>query len=282
MPVYINRTVVLTLLFIFLATPAAQAQNDSDDDEGKLGEIEKAVSNRKKDKDDDDDSPAAHFIIQILAESEAIGDMFVGLGGLISGVWSKKSRYHNPNFWQSRYAAYPYSSVGSGLYTSTGGFKNSINATGHYFYNSNSLRGYSVRSRFSPSPLLGVEIHVAGLKERLRSSDDYMALYDIFLNYHRVRHQHVTLWYGLGVKGLQRTNTYHGPAFNIGMEIYPGRPISLHAAANVGSLNTNAMWETLVRMNVHYNRSIFYIGYQRFSINSVLLGGVIAGVGLYF
>lgn len=275
--------IVVTWAFGFTSGQTVYAQED---DGGKIEAFEDAIE-EKEEKEDrrghhgtHNDTPEEWEII--LYALEAMPELAEGFGGLVFGVWPKYSRYYNPDFWHSRFASYPYHTPDHGLYSGTRGVGASIATAGHYFYHSSALNGYSVRSHIAPSPLMGFEFHVTGLTESLARGNDLLAFYDVFLNYYRVRQERVALWWGIGMKSVQGDATYRGPAFNIGMQIYPGRPLSLHLAWNTGALNTNAVYETLARLNVHIYRSVWFIGYQRFSVRSSAIDGFISGMGFYF
>jgi hypothetical protein len=301
---------VLTLicaLFLSLSSSPAYAQGklkkmekevegeSSKGTEGKIEKVEKEVKNKSSKSDDDDDdrydrrkrrgSSRTSSSSNSSSNSESDWDprdMGRFFKGLFTGAWPSSWKLHNQNFWSTGYAPYPYSSPYKGRYLHANGNRKSVSVTGHYFRESRELRGYSVWSRFSPSPFYSVEAHITGLTETLRHSDDHLAFYDVYVNYQRVRHENVAIWFGAGVKTMQGEDTYYGPAATTGLEIYPGSPISLYGMINVGGLNARAVWETQVRLNIHANRGMFYAGYQRIAVGRVAIRGIVAGMGLHF
>ena len=281
---------LLCLLSLIFANPPAHAQ-------GKLKKFEKEVKNESSKSDDRDDEKGnksskgdnhgGHHddefwwveVIYDIASSTHIGPFFKGL---ISGAWPTEWQNHNPYFWTASYAPYPYAFPRKGRFLHTGGKRSAVSMTGHYFHESKALHGYSLWSRFSASPFLNIETHITGLTEALGTDNDYLVFYDVYVNYQRVRHENVVFWYGAGIKSMQGDDRYYGPAMTTGLEIYPGRPVSLYGMINIGRLNAQAVWETQLRMNLHLNRALFYAGFQRFSVGRVAINGFVFGAGMYF
>lgn len=152
---------------------------------------------------------------------------------------------------------------------------------GNYLYNRADLHGFDFRARICPLTFLEVALDFTHLTEDLDTQVDQLQIYNVFLNHHRVRSQYLALWWGLGMKGLVRDQTRHRFAVNIGTEIYPIKPISLHFNYNIGSINSQAVGELLLHLNCHIQRSILFMGYHRYSVGSALLDGAIAGIGFY-
>ena len=231
----------------------------------------------------DEENPTIPLVVSTgVADARPSVNIFTGMGGVLFGIWPEGSQYYNSDLSSSKFSFYPYSEPNQGLYARIGGYGSAINVMGHYLHDSPDLHGYSVRSKFSPAPALTVETLVAGFTESFDDGDNRLAFYDFYLNYNRIRHPMVTLWWGIGVKGLQGEKSYYGPGFNAGLEVYPTSPFSLYGAFNAGRLNVSTVHELLLRMNVHLHRSVIFLGYQRFKVKSVSLGGIVAGAGLYF
>ena len=277
---------VCAILLIFLAlvlidTPAS-AQTLKDFEE----EVVSSSSSSKRIGDEDTNGFWELFFdflyIIDAVEGEGINHLGPAFKGFLTGAWPTQWNNHNPYFWSASYSPYPYHAPHTGLFQSKNGRRHAIGVSGHYLRSSRTLRSYSVRSRFSPSPLYDIETHVSGFTEIEQDKDDHLAFYDVYLNYHRVRSETVMFWYGAGIKGMQRDNVYYGPAVNMGLEVYPGRPFSFTGMINIGRLNSRSVWESMFRMNLHLNRSMVYVGYERFEVGQVSIGGAIAGLGFYF
>ena len=262
----------------------AQAQDQLEEFED---EVKASSSSGRVEKSDDDSGfwNAVFHFLYLLESSDGGGGLHQtgsALKGLVTGAWPTGWDKHNPNFWTASYSPFPYHSPQVGMFVNQAGNRQAINFSGHYLTGRHGLRSYSVRSRFFPSPFYHIEAHVSGFSEERDNGDDYLAFYDLYINYNRVRTQKATFWYGAGIKVLQRRSEYYGPSVNMGLEVYPGRPLSFHGTANIGRLNNRSVWETMFRINTHVNRAIAYVGYQRFSVGDVSLGGPILGLGMHF
>jgi len=248
-------------------------------------EVASSPSSSKRNREDDTNGfwhAFFEFLYTVDGEHGAGRHLGPAFKGLLTGAWPTRWNNHNPYFWSASYSPYPYHTPGTGLFQNKNGRRHAISVTGHYLHSSRALRSYSVRSRFSPSPFYDIETHVSGFTETGQETDDHLAFYDVYINYHRVRSESVMFWYGAGIKGMQRENEYYGPAVNMGMEFYPRRPISLTGMINVGRLNSRSVWGSMFRINLHLNRSIVYVGYEQFAAGQMSIGGGIAGFGFYF
>ena len=188
---------------------------------------------------------------------------------------------YSVNLWNSYFSHYPYVASDVGIFSKTSTKSYALNFYGHYFYESSQLQGFNVGSRISPLPFLSFDLNYTDLTEKLGTQEDYLQFYNVLINYSRVRKQRWALWWGLGLKGMKGTNTHLGPAFNVGTQIYPVKPMSLHLNFNIASLNEQSVSELLVHLNFHINRVFFYVGYQRFSAGSAVIDGGVAGVGFH-
>jgi hypothetical protein len=185
-------------------------------------------------------------------------------------------------FWSQHFSVYPYESSNDGLYTASSLRKISCNIYGQYLNQGSDLYGLSLRNQFLPLPFISLELDYSYFSERLEKSTDHLHLVNFFVNYHRVRSEFWTLWWGLGTKGVIGENGHFGAALNFGTIIYPGNPVSLQAEYNTGSINSTSVQELLLQLNYHLNQHIIYMGYQKHTAGSTDLDGFIVGTGMYF
>jgi hypothetical protein len=275
--------IIILFTFIFNQIIIAQEENEK---KGKIKEFEKELEKTKDDtsKDgaashDNSDEEEPSFWGWLIGEfvvKPALFYTFIGSSGDDDSPYSV-------NLWNSYFTDYPYQASNAGLYASPDQTNKrfSMKLFGNYFYNSADLQGFDFRTRICPLPFLGAALDFTDLTEELGSEQDHIQIYNIFLNYYRGRSEHLALWWGLGVKGMEGDKTRFGPAFNFGTEIYPIKPISFHFNYNIGFLNDKGVGELLLHLNYHVQRSIVFIGYHRYSVGSAILDGAIAGIGVY-
>jgi len=276
-----NKQIILIFfLLIFFCFPySSQAQSkNSKKEKGKLADFEDKIK-EKKEEPEDDSNHRSHSGIFFFIESP--GDIFFLPRLLIGTFPGEDSLFYEGRFWHRHFSDYPYWIKNEGIYSRRTGKKISIHFAGHYFYNSSVLQGFHINGRIYPLPFLGLEFRYTDLTEKLHTRNDHLRLYDAYINYDRIRSRRWVLWWGLGVKGLQGDDTYHGLSFNFGTEIYPKNPISLNMLLNVGSLNSQTVSEFQIKVNWHIQRDIIYLGYQYFSTGGLVLDGIIFGLGIF-
>jgi hypothetical protein len=290
MKVYIKIMVIAAILFsIFFNEPLIS--QDKKEKSGKIEKFEKALDKKQEDKPKEKTERRHHehkhhrhgrgnsfvgeFIIRPLFEYTFLY-VFIGPPGDYAPI-------DREFFARTSFAEYPYETGDVGFYSNMTSKHYAVTLSGNYFYNNPDLHGYSFRGRFYPSSFLGAELRFTDLIEDLPAKSDHLQIYDVLVNYHRVREQRWTLWWGLGMKGINGDKNHKGMALNLGTEIYLKKPVSLYMNYNVGLFNDiNAVKESRYQLNWHINRNKIYIGYHRFSTGSAVLDGVVAGIGIYF
>lgn len=276
--------ILIILIFTFVSYQAAFGQ-EKKEKKGKIEQFEKELEKTKEDTSknrsaqrDNPDEKRSSFWVGL------IGELIVK--PILFGVFIGSSNGDSPysvNLWNSYFTDYPYQAPNMGLYSSPDQTNKSFSMKlfGNYFYNSADLQGFDFRARICPLPFLGAALDFTDLTEDSGLKQDHIQIYNVFVNYFRGRSQRLALWWGLGVKGIEGNKTNYTPAFNLGTEIYPIKPISFHFNYNIGSINEKAVGELLLHLNCHVQRLVVFIGYHRYSVGSAILDGAIAGIGVY-
>ncbi len=272
--------IIILLTFIFSQRLLAQEKEE------KKGKIEQFEEELEKTKDDTSRNQTAQYNDDGSSFWESfIGELIVKplLFYTFIGNTNNENSFLGVNWLSYYFSDYPYQNPNVGWYDSPNQTDKrfSMKLFGNYFYNSTDLQGFDFRARICPLPFLGVALDFTDLNEDLGSKQDHIQIYNIFVNYFRGRSQRLAFWWGLGVKGIEGNKTNYTPAFNIGTEIYPIKPISFHLNYNIGSINDKAVGELLLHLNCHIQRSIVFIGYHRYSVGSAILDGAIVGIGVY-
>lgn len=281
-------TVFCAMMFCFFlagATLSAQEEEKSklDNFEEKVSKEEKATDEEKKsDENSDSSDETAEVAVSLASNPGALKTTGIVIYGLFITFPEEDSLLYLGDYRNCYYAQYPYVSREDGLFSDVLGKRRSITVSGHYFYDESNLTGYGVRARFSPHPFFNAEIHFTDLTEELSTRDEHLKLYNVFVNYNRMRLQRWAFWWGLGLKGLQGDKTYNGFAFNLGTEIYPAKPVSLNFSYSGGFINDTYVPEFYGALNVHLNRFAIFAGYQYWSAGSAKIDGILGGVKLFF
>jgi len=255
----------VSLLIIFLVLMNIFTLTAQEKEKGKIADFEEEVKNRSDNDDDEnssgffvDGSPRDIFNVLIITEDE-----------IRKGTW------------YSGYSNYPYSenSIGTFLYNSEKTF--SVIGELDYFQHSSNLTGINFNSRLSPYPLFSFEIKFSDLKEKLNTRYDHLRIYGIFLNYNRLKNEHIAFYWGLGVKGILGDRNHNGFAINTGVDIFPTQPISLSSNLNLGFINSVETYDFSAKIKYHLERIYFSLGYQKHTAGQVSIDGWTLGLGFY-
>ena len=263
-------------------------------EKGKIGEMEKEIE-KENDSDedtsnDDEDEDEEYYTVDDhsgwmgMLISDIFWDAsFQMLVGMLFIFPNEDSLLYNGNLGNVYYSDYPYADPREGLFSEAIGKRFSIELAGHYFYDESELTGIGFRGRLSPIPFISGEVHFTELREQLRSGgEDMVQLYSAFVNYNRLRLERWALWWGLGLTGIRGSIKHTGFAFNVGTEIFPAKPLSLHFSYNGGFLNGRYVPEFFGSLNVHIRRYAFFAGYQYWSAGAAVIDGILGGVKVYF
>lgn len=254
---------VITLLTFIFSIPLFAQEKEK----GKLAEFEDEIKNSSDDNEKDDHSsgfivfdgsPRGIYNILIITEDE-----------LRRGTW------------YSGYSNYPYASNSIGVFTERSSKTFSIISEMEYFHHNTNLTGVNFNSRLSPYPLFAFEFRYTDLTEKMNTSYDHLKMYDIFINYNRLKHERISFWWGIGVKGILGDRPYNGFAINAGTEIFPIAPVSLSTDFNLGFLNGSEVYDFSVKLKYHIERMNLSIGYQNFTAGLSSIKGITFGIGLY-
>ena len=110
----------------------------------------------------------------------------------------------------------------------------------NYFRESSSMNALSFNARLSPTPVISFEINYSDFTEKLGTRYDHLRMYDVFLNYNRVKLDNFALWWGIGIKGIMGDRSNNALALNFGTNIFiPNAPVSLSFNFNVGYFDVN-------------------------------------------
>lgn len=267
------------------------------EEEEKLEKLEEEVAKKEADKDEDtekkekdsnqnsSESQDTSGVAETLADPEFWEFSFYAVAVvymILINVPGEDSLLYLGHYSNCYFSQYPYVSSGEGFFSRVTGRRFSVNISGHYFYDESNLTGYGMRAKFSPHPFFSAELDFSDLTEKLKTREDHLKLYNVFINYNRLRLERWTFWWGLGLKGLQGDKTYNGLAFDIGTEIYPIKPFSIGMNYSGGFINGHYVPEFFSALNLHLNRFALFAGYQYWSAGSAKVDGLVSGMKVFF
>lgn len=240
------------------------------EDKGKLEEFEEELNkpvehnnneNNNSDYGDEDEEDVFDNLILCIAH-----EIFIG---------------SEPSLYIYKFQPYIYYDSYSGRYGDEG-VSLDTDIDFKYIYSSSNLTGISFNGSFFFAHVMNLKCNYQKLNEELENSSDEMEIYEIFMDYYRVRLPGFNWYWGIGAKGLNRNNNYWGFALNTGFEIYPFKPVSIDLAANIGWLNEHPVSKINTDFNIHYWRIKFTTGYQRLKTGYTEINSFNFGLGFNF
>jgi hypothetical protein len=213
------------------------------------------------------------FFKSILADVFVEVFLFLSYEALLGGF---ESRYFTP------YPYYYTNVKGQYDYGIEPGDKRSfLNAGGSYF-TGNSIHAIEAHVNYRFDPLLGLELSHRHFFESNLAGKDNLELSSLMFNYYRIRERSVTGWWGIGATYMGNEVNTVGFAYQVGIEVYPVRPISLQASFKKSFINESNINELKFHLKYHRKKVAYSMGYQDFSIGGVNASGVVLGVELGF
>ncbi|WP_299526418.1 hypothetical protein [uncultured Lutibacter sp.] len=144
------------------------------------------------------------------------------------------------------------------------------------------INGLEINANYRILPIFGLEASYIHFSERTIVGSDFLEISSLMANYYRIREKNISLWWGLGASyvgnGIQKV----GFAYNIGTEIYPFKPISLHASWKQSFINSTSIDVFKTQIKYHIKNTAIFTGYHDFKLGSEKNGGFILGMEYTF
>ncbi len=184
---------------------------------------------------------------------------------------------------QTEITPYPYFYKNVGEYTRNFSPKNKrMNLKLGTNYLINRVRGLEFNAVFKPLPITGIEISHINFSESTLQTSEALNITSINFNYYRVREQNVSIWWGVGATYVgDGVNTWGG-SYNIGVDIYPVKPISLHLGWKQSFINENTVNVFKSQVKYHIKKTALYTGYHNYKLGSETVSGLVFGLEYTF
>jgi hypothetical protein len=200
--------------------------------------------------------------------------LIVGYEGLLS------------NLEYRHFAPYPYyydNVNGEYDFGAVDGDKRSLLKARVNYFSANSIQGVAANVKYRFLPILGLELsHNNFFENNLAGTSDNLNTTSFMLNYYRVRERSVTGWLGIGATYVGNEVNTAGFAYTIGVEVYPFKPISLHAIFQQSFINESNINELQFQIKYHRKKMAYYTGYNDYSIAGVGVSGFVFGIEIAF
>jgi hypothetical protein len=156
-----------------------------------------------------------------------------------------------------------------------------LNAGGSYF-TGNSIHAIEAHVNYCFDPLLGLELSHRHFFESNLAGKDNLEVSSLRLNYYRIRERSVKGWWGMGATYVGNEVNTVGIAYQVGIEVYPVRPISLQASFKQSFINESNINELRFQLKYYRKKVAYYTGYHDYSIARIGISGFVLGVEVGF
>lgn len=146
----------------------------------------------------------------------------------------------------------------------------------------NNINSFELNARYRFDPLWGIELNHQSFFEDTRDGVDYLDVTSIGFNYYRIRERAVTAWWGVGVSYVGTDVATLGVMYNVGTEIYPLKPISLHVSFQQALINESNVGTLRTQLKYHRKKTAYYLGYHNISLGGIKASGAVLGLEFIF
>jgi hypothetical protein len=160
--------------------------------------------------------------------------------------------------------------------------KKSLISAGVNYLSGNYINSAEANVNYRFLPFLGVDLsHQSFFEEGLNGSDR-LDVTSLMVNYYRIRERSFTGWWGMGATYVgNEVNTY-GFTYNIGLEVYPVKPMSFLVSYKQSFIKQSHINVTKYQTKYHRKKMAYCIGYHNISIAGVKASGIVLGVEASF
>jgi hypothetical protein len=159
--------------------------------------------------------------------------------------------------------------------------RNFINVGANYFAG-NAIHAVEAHVNYRFDPFLGLELSHRHFFESHLAGKDNLKVSSLMLNYYRIRERSFSGWWGIGATYVGNEVHTIGVAYQVGVEVYPIKPISLQASFKQSFINESNINELKFHLKYHRKKTAYYTGYQDYSLGGVKATGLVLGVELDF
>lgn len=131
----------------------------------------------------------------------------------------------------------------------------------------NDIFGNDLRVNYRFLPILGLEANHLHLFDNTGESTD-LGISSIMLNYYRIRERSVTGYWGMGVTYVGSDVNNSGFAYNLGLDIYMAKPVSLEIFWKQSFINESSINEFRSVLRYHLKRFAIKGGFVNYKIGN--------------
>ena len=162
------------------------------------------------------------------------------------------------------------------------GDKNSMMGIEVNYLLGNTVNAIEANLNYRFVPFLGLELNHQSFFEQELSIRDYLDVTSLMINYYRVRERWLTGWFGVGATYVGHDVETFGAAYNLGLNIYPMKPISMSLVYKQSFINSSQINTVKYQLKYHLKQLAFYLGFHHTSLGGVPVSGAVTGIQTKF
>lgn len=230
--------------------------------QGKLGRAKESLksSSSESSYSSSDDSEVGGFFVDIL------GDFF---GFAFFGELEPKNFYPYP-YAVDRFGEYDYPE------NNPEGKKSKLIISNTMAFQVSTFAN-DLRLNYRFLPIMGIDANHLHFFDRLDEGSE-LGISSIMLNFYRIRERNVTGYWGLGATYVGSEVNTIGFAYNVGLDVYIAKPISLNLLWKQSFINETSINEIRVLPKYHIKKLAVYGGFTHYKIGSEGFPSATAGI----
>jgi hypothetical protein len=159
--------------------------------------------------------------------------------------------------------------------------KSIVSIGGNYLFG-NAVNAIEANINWRFIPFLGVDLTHNRFFEKGLGGSDQLDVTSFMVNYYRIRERHVTGWWGIGVTNVGNEVNSLGFSYNLGIEVYPFNPMSIHLSYKQSFINQSHINIMKFQAKYHIKKKSLFAGYHDISLGGVKVSGPVIGAEFRF
>ncbi len=144
------------------------------------------------------------------------------------------------------------------------------------------LNGLELNTVYKPIPIIGIDVSYVHFSEKNFSKIEYFDTFSLMANFYRIREKYVSLWWGIGFNYVGNEVEQSGFAYQVGTDIYPVEPVSLHLSFKQTLLNEQSIDVFKSQVKYHLENKVFFLGYHHYNLAGEQISSPTFGLEIYF
>ncbi|GLB50541.1 hypothetical protein [Neptunitalea lumnitzerae] len=146
------------------------------------------------------------------------------------------------------------------------------------YFTGSSVNGYKAKLDYRPVYLVGVDATYTSFYEDVIDERAQLTMFSIMADYYRVRTKYVTGWWGAGYTYVGSGVDTGGFAYQLGVDVFPVRPVSFRLLWKQSFINTNSVDEFQAEAKYYFKRVSPFVGWHHNMLGDVSINGMTIGL----